>query len=286
MKALNALGRGIGAALVRPGLLAVLTLGDLAVALVAVAPSYAALDAALSRRTDTPALARGFDFVAWLDVLSAQPGARAAWPYAMAAALVFAWIWGALSAAGWLSADARRGFWAGMGQYGLRFARLALGVGGGLVALEMGRGLLARMVTRWAAESTSAPTAFAATTGVAVLHGLLVLWLLTVSDVAKVRIRAEDRRSAFLAFFAALGWVVRRPLSTLGLSLVGAGLQLALLFAAGIATDETMGPTLAGFLVPFGVGQVFVAVRIAVRAGTLLGLARLYEGEDVVVEEV
>lgn len=280
MKALRALVSGIGAALARPHLCAVLALCDLCVALVAVAPSYSALSASMSRRADASALARGFDFVAWLDLGTANPGALAAWPWAMAAAIAVGWTWGAVAAGGWLYAAARKPFLEGVGRLGLRFLRLGAIVALVIFGLEAARAALAAPVERFADRSTSETLAGGAQLGLAAVHGLAVIFVLCVSDVAKARIHAQDRRFVLRAFLSASWFALRNPGSTLSVGLAGAALQAGLLFAAGVATDRTLGPSAAGFWLPLLLGQVFVALRIAVRAGTLLALARV-SGADV-----
>jgi len=279
VRPLRALAGGLGAALARPHLLAVLALVDLGIALVAVAPSYAALDRALSTRADAFQLASGLDFFAWLDVRAASPGALGTWPYALAAALLVSWVWSALSAAGWLSAARSEGFFAGIGRHGFRFLRLAAALALALVGLEIGRRALAAPIDAWAERSTSEVLAFVANRSVDVVHGVFVLLILAASDVAKARIASGDRRFVLGALASAAGFAIRRPMTAVGVGLAGAALQTALVFASGAATDGTLGPTQAGFFVPLLLGQVAIALRIAVRAGTLLAYSRMSEAD-------
>ncbi|MHC5059254.1 MAG: hypothetical protein ACYTKD_31760, partial [Planctomycetota bacterium] len=185
------------------------------------------------------------------------------------------WVWGALCAAGWLSAASNRGFLRGIARHGPRFLRLAVLVGLALWGLEALREVVASWIDRWGGRLTNEWVSLGASLGVMALHGLLVLLLLGASDVAKASLHAEGRRSAVRALGVGLRFLMRHPVAIGTVVVLGAALQALVLFAAGVSTDLTLGATLAGFWAPLVLGQVFVAFRIALRAGTLLALARM-----------
>lgn len=205
-------------------------------ALFAVAPAYAALDAALSQHPGASFVADGA-LDADLGRLEPETGIR------LHGALAFALLAWAILAGGVLAtADARaswRDLLAACGAYALRSLRVLVIVI--LLALLLGWGcdwLDALVRERWADADPgpylSVPWFGWAELPVAVEaiawgRGFLFLLLLFLGKVALARIVCFDRGSALLAFAAAIGTLLRHPLR---LSLTVSGLALVWLLGS------------------------------------------------------
>jgi hypothetical protein len=159
-------------------------------------------------------------------------------------------------------------------------------LGLGLVALVFALNLpFARWVDGVAREAVSERTALALGLG---RHAALLLVLLLVHGVvsfARVTVVREERRSALLALVSSLGFCARNALAVLGqyAVVIATGLVLLVLWAAFDGHFEVIG--WRSQILAFGMFQVFVVARIALRLGLLasqmeLHRARAARGDD------
>ncbi len=109
-----------------------------------------------------------------------------------------------------------------------------------------------------------------------VLIVALVMTAKMIFDYAKIAVVVEERRSAILAAFRGLRFVVRRPLRTYGLVLLF-GVLAALLLLVYTAVAPGSGPSsLVGAALVFVLGQLFLLARLALRLGRLAGELALF----------
>ena len=98
---------------------------------------------------------------------------------------------------------------------------------------------------------------------------LLITLLRLVSDYAKIAVIVERRRSALLAVARGLGFVAARPFRVLGIACFY-GVVMVFLFWAHSAVGPGAGDATPGaILLAFGLGQVFLVVKHALRIAFL-----------------
>lgn len=131
-----------------------------------------------------------------------------------------------------------------------------------------------------------------ATTDLTVERTLLIYYLLAAAlvvalvvtvkmcfDYAKVAMVVGERRSALLAVFSGLGFVLRRPFATYGLVALFGLAGVALLTARELVAPGVGQGSWLGILAVFALGQAFLLARLVLRLGLLAGELTLYEEE-------
>ena len=98
-------------------------------------------------------------------------------------------------------------------------------------------------------------------------------------DYARVAIVVGERRSAFLAALAGLGFVMRRPIATYGLLALFALAGLVLLMVRQLVVPGLGESSWLGIAAVALLGQAFLVARLILRLGLLAGELTLYEEE-------
>lgn len=111
----------------------------------------------------------------------------------------------------------------------------------------------------------------------AVLIVLLLALVKMVGDYAKIAIVVENRRSSVLAFLAGCGFVLRHPISTLGLVSLFAVLTMALIAAFAAVAPGARESTVVGIILAIAASQVFLVLRTALRLGLLASQVVLFD---------
>ncbi len=167
-------------------------------------------------------------------------------------------------------------FFAACGEYGVRFARLAVVTGPMYWALFIW--LHPYLVGVVLPELTTGLTTRSQRLGMeAGIHALFLLAVALVAiadDYAKVRIVVEDRRSALGALAAGLRFVRRRPGRVIGLYLLGL-LPAAVVVRLWQSAASTDGPHWFGAAALV----VYVVLRVAVRLAGMAGAVVFFQGE-------
>lgn len=214
----------------------------------------------------------------WAGRLFAAP------PALVAAGVLYALVWAFLlggvlarfAAAGRASGERRAPFFAACGRCFPSFAALAAGGGvlywliyrlarTGFHALEEGLrdGTEERIALAWTLA------------GAAAVVALLVATRLLL-DYAKIALVAEGRRNPFWGAWRGARFVAAQPLATAGLHLAFVVAGLALLALYALAAPGTGPVTWLGVLLALALGQLALAVKIALRLATLAGETALY----------
>ena len=113
----------------------------------------------------------------------------------------------------------------------------------------------------------------------AALVVLLVVTVKMIFDYARVAIVVAERRSALLAVFAGLGFVLRRPLATYGLLALFGLAAIALVAARQLVVPGVDQDSWLAITGVFLLGQAFLVARLVLRLGLLAGELTLYEEE-------
>lgn len=166
------------------------------------------------------------------------------------------------------------GFFAACGVYFVRFLRLGVIAAGvyWLLFVSLHAWLFDAVYPRLIANVTVERTAFVYRVGLYVVFAVPVLFANVVFDYAKVRAVVEDRRSMIGAIVAGARFVVRHP-ATLGLYALN-----ALLFLLVIGCYFLVVPGGSTNLMAFGVGQVYIVLRVAVRLQFAASQTALFQG--------
>ena len=216
-------------------------------------------------RTFTPSVVGFAAVLSNLSSLADNAGLQGVIALTVAAYLV---VW-AFLVGGILDRLARRrrltstGFFSACGTYFFRFLRLA--VGAGLVYWA-----LFGLVHPWLLDSlydvttrnlTSERSTFFVRLVLYLGFGSLVVVVNLVLDYAKVRAVVEDRRSMISTLVAAVRFVRRNPIETVGLYLINGALFL-LVLAAYATVAPGVGPAGSSMWMAFLVGQAYVLTRL------------------------
>ncbi len=166
------------------------------------------------------------------------------------------------------------GFFAACGVYFVRFLRLGVIAAGvyWLLFVSLHAWLFDAVYPRLIANVTVERTAFVYRVGLYVVFAVPVLFANVVFDYAKVRAVVEDRRSMIGALVAGARFVMRHP-ATLGLYTLN-----ALLFLLVIGCYFLVVPGGSTNLMAFGVGQVYIVLRVAVRLQFAASQTALFQG--------
>lgn len=169
-------------------------------------------------------------------------------------------------------------FFAACGTYFFRFARLAL-FAGTVYWLLVGpiRGwLLDDFYEALTRDLTVERTAFAVRLGLYALFGVLLLSANLVFDYAKIRAVVEDRRSMAGALLAAVRFIRRRPLATIGLYLLNGA---AFVIVLGAYATVAPGADTEAIWIAFLVGQAYVLARLFIKLVFYASQTAYFQGQ-------
>ncbi len=170
-----------------------------------------------------------------------------------------------------------RGFFALGGEFFARFTRLALVTGGLYYLVYRFSKWLFGSLEDWTRNVTVERTVLLYYLLAATVVLLLLLAVRMISDYAKIAIVMEDRRSALLAAFRAMRFLVRKPLRALTLVLAIGGAGLIALYAYHWLAPGTRQASWTAVLFAFGVGQLLLITRLGLRLTLLGAQLELYE---------
>lgn len=160
------------------------------------------------------------------------------------------------------------------GAYFFRFLRLGLLSGMAYYGIYRLARWLFPKIDQLTQDVTVEKTALAYHLSGAVVILLVMAFVRLVADYAKIATIREQRRSMLLAVLRSLGQVVRHPFQAFGLLGVLSGMLLLLQGAYFLLAPDATGMTTVALIVAFGVGQVYLILRWALRV-TLFG-AEIY----------
>ncbi|MEI6670008.1 MAG: hypothetical protein WCP29_17800 [Acidobacteriota bacterium] len=242
---------------------------------------------AFDHSIEAAALLDGFNFGVLADLTKYdQAGAFGLLGSAMAGAVALAMVASPFVMGGTLSVlsgtHASRGalprFFSGGGEFFWRFFRLMLLAGtctvvvGGLMSAALAA--VEAPLSQHGSEATLYLWAAVNLAWLAMTCGVFVLAL----DYARIQIAKGDTRGVFGAYMRAVGFVVRRALTTYPIALVFVVPSGALLL--GYLAYETVSPVASGWglmLALFAVQQVVVLLRIGLRVSLVAAECRLVE---------
>ncbi len=162
------------------------------------------------------------------------------------------------------------------GRFYFRFLRLAAASGVLYLSIYALHRWLYGKLEYWTRDVTVERDVLLASLAVVGLTALLLVLVHMAATFAKVATVTEDRRSMLLALLAGLRFVLRRPLSVLGLYL-GLALVSGVLLAVYHLLAPTAGPgTAVGVALAFLLAQGLLIVRLGLRLALLGGAISLY----------
>ncbi len=166
------------------------------------------------------------------------------------------------------------GFFAACGVYFVRFLRLGVIAAGvyWLLFVSLHAWLFDEVYPRLIANVTVERTAFVYRVALYVVFAVPVLFANLVFDYAKVRAVVEDRRSMIGALVAGARFVMRNP-ATIGLYALN-----TLLFLLVIGFYFLVVPGGNSNLLAFGVGQLYIVLRVVVRLQFAASQTALFQG--------
>ncbi|MGO9239623.1 MAG: hypothetical protein ACLQBJ_02345 [Bryobacteraceae bacterium] len=284
MTAFQAFGRGWAATMRSKAALSILWLFYALVALIVAAPVASMALQPLAHSRMAGRLLDGFD-VAWLSEMHEPLGTAAAGltPAVIVAAL-FTWLGTVLLAGGVLTMLSecwdcfRLGpFLAGAGRHFWRLFRLSLLglIGYGLAALA---GSAPSMVASaiWKDGMEAWPIGVTGIAG-SVLTVLLLGWMATVLDYAKVRLVADDVRGSVMGLLRSFAFVFKHFGTTMGVWVMNAAV-FAIMLGLYLAASNAMHPTATGtILLLVLLQQVFILFRTAQRVAVWGAALEIYQ---------
>jgi branched-subunit amino acid transport protein AzlD len=284
MTAIQAFGRGWAATSRSKAALSILWLFYALVALIVAAPAASMALQPLTHSRMAGRLLDSFD-VAWLYEMHEPLGTAAAGlaQGAIVAAL-FTWLGTILLAGGVLTMlsecwDCFRfgPFLAGAGRHFWRLFRLSLLglIGYGLAALA---GSAPSMIATaiWKDGMEAWPMGVAGIAG-SVLTVLLLGWMATALDYAKVRLVADDMRGSVMGLLRSFAFVFKHFGKTMGVWLMNA-MVFVIVLALYLAASNAMHPTAAGtILLLVLLQQIFILFRTAQRVAVWDSALEIYQ---------
>lgn len=277
----SSLASGLRAARREPCLALVIWALNLALALSAGAPGWAALADALGPLPGADVLAEGLSLSVIADLLELRPGLLTSLAYPALAAAVLGLALGLAVSGGALEVltcprDTRsfaHRFGRGAGRFYGRFLRLALAVGlVAAVAAALTAGPLLALQGRLLRESGNEALTLGAALLAALAAGLVVLLALLVQDAARVRVVREDARRVLPVLWQSARLVLGHPAKWLSVWAVNAVLVAGAL-AAYLALAAALGPGPAPSAARLGalllLQQLFVLTRSFLRVALL-----------------
>ena len=222
-------------------------------------------------------------FAATLDSLSAIADTRAETVPIAGLLLVYVLAWTYLGA-GIIDRYARqrptraRGFAAACGAHALGFSVLALfgAIAYGLILGYVHPWLLDTRYVRLTQDLDSERAAFAWRVAMYTMVGALAAGANLILDYARIRMVVEDRRSATGSLVAALRFISRNPTAAGGLYLLNT-VMCAVLLAAWAGIAPSTGPAGLRAWMAFGLGQAFIAARLASKLHFLASQTALFQ---------
>ena len=170
-----------------------------------------------------------------------------------------------------------RAFFGFGGEFFLRFVRLTVILAGAYYSIYRFSGWLFRRIEYQVRDVTVEKTVLIYYLAAAVLVIAMLALVRMISDYAKVAMIVEDRRSALLAAWRGLRFVLGQPFRTSGLVLLVAAAGAAVLGVYSWVSPGVGQSSWLTVVAAFLVGQFFLIVRLGLRLTLLGGEIELYE---------
>lgn len=163
------------------------------------------------------------------------------------------------------------------GRYFLRFVRLALLSAPLYYVVYRLYATGNERLADWTRDVTTERTVLFYSLTLAAITALLLVAVHISFAYAKIATVLEDRRSMVFAALRGLAFVLSHPFQTLGLYLL-----FALISVVGLVLYTIMGPgvgqdTVGAVFAAFGIGQLFLFLRLTLRISLLAGQLELYQ---------